>query len=465
MPAIVFVLGLAAMGLLLWMAQITVRQRQDFALADIINDLQVKAASVHLSVREGESRAGHVSRERVVSDLGEGWQLCDLLLNGGQDHGLFVRHFDAPDLRRQAAEVARLFGEFDAVARDIALGTPAGTDAGDREAEAFSRFSRSSDELERTVEAHHTADHHRWRRLFSWIVIVWSGIVLASTIALVHRDRARRRAEETLRQEQAELEDRVAQRTRQLSVVNAELAVELTERRRTEAALKDSEEQLRHLSAAILTAQETERRRISTDLHDGLGHSLVLLKLRLGMFEKEFASDRPAASSACNALLQTIDETIDDVRRMSRDLRPAVLEDLGLPAAIRWLVEHCPMDESTLVRCHVDEIDGLSQDAELAVYRIVQEALTNAGKHAHARRVSVVAERRGNEARFVVEDDGDGFDATVSFRSATSDRGLGLATMHERARIIRGSLTIRSAARKGTRMTLTVPLKPWRSPS
>jgi signal transduction histidine kinase len=217
--------------------------------------------------------------------------------------------------------------------------------------------------------------------------------------------------------------------------------------------------ELRHLSARLLTAQETERKRISTELHDELGHSLILMKFRSGLIAKELRDDQSAAREECRTLSGFIDQTIEDVRRLSRDLRPSVLEELGLSAALRWLADNCGRNGHTVEASIADVDPLLSADAQVILYRIIQQALTNASKHSAARHVALSVERRGDRLSFVVEDDGKGFDVNEAVMRSPAERGLGLATMQERAWMLGGSLSVRSEKGKGTRITLGVPLQ------
>jgi two-component system NarL family sensor kinase len=157
--------------------------------------------------------------------------------------------------------------------------------------------------------------------------------------------------------------------------------------------------------------------------------------------------------------VQLIDMAIDDIRRLARDLRPSVLEELGLSAALNWLLDNCIRRDQTTVAASIVDVDRLiAPDAQVVLYRIVQEALTNVAKHSQATHVSLRGDRQGDRLSFVVEDNGKGFDATGALTGTVSERGLGLATMRERARMIGGSLTVWSEARKGTRIAFDVPV-------
>lgn len=235
---------------------------------------------------------------------------------------------------------------------------------------------------------------------------------------------------------------------------------DITEHREAEEALRESEKQLRHLSSQLLTAQEKERSRISRELHDELGGALAVLKLRCSLIEKNLQKDETGVREECKQNVQYIDQIIENVGRLSRDLSPSILEDLGLSAALRRLIDNFVKNYNTKVASDIADVDHLfPRDAQIMIYRIFQEALTNIGKHAQARSVSVKIKKDEDRMSFLIEDDGKGFDVKHAAMKEGSERGLGLATMDERARMLGGFLDLWSEEGKGTRITLSIPIK------
>jgi PAS domain S-box-containing protein len=235
---------------------------------------------------------------------------------------------------------------------------------------------------------------------------------------------------------------------------------DITEQRNAEKALRESEKQLRYLSSQLLTAQETERRRISKELHDELGQALTTIKLQLSFIEKGLKRDQVTIKEECETISQYVDQVIENVRRLSRDLTPSILEDAGLSVAIRWLISNSNKNYNVDMVVDVMDADELfSQDAQIAIYRIFQEALTNIGKHAGAKNVSVVVKKEADRVFFSVEDDGLGFDMSRVATVNPDERGLGLAIMEERARMLGGSLEIWSEKGRGTRISFYIPLE------
>ena len=237
------------------------------------------------------------------------------------------------------------------------------------------------------------------------------------------------------------------------------VGIDITLRRRAEEALRESEQRLRYLTSQLLGAQERERKRISMELHDELGQSLAVLKLQIRAIERGLGSDQQDLKDGCLELLLYLDGVIDDVRRLSRDLSPAILEDLGLLSALKYLIEGVSKHFTVSSSFEVEDLDHLfPADAQITIYRICQECLTNISKHAGATEVSITIKENDGLISLVLEDNGAGFDLTQVVGRRDAGRGMGLATLNERARMLGGTLKIRSQPGSGTRLTCTIPV-------
>jgi PAS domain S-box-containing protein len=234
----------------------------------------------------------------------------------------------------------------------------------------------------------------------------------------------------------------------------------ITERKQAEEALKESEKQLRSLSSQLLTAEETERKRISRELHDELGQSLTVMKLRLNFIEKNLLKHQTELMQECEYGIQYIDQVIENIRRLSRDLSPTILEDFGLSAALRWLINNFAKSYVIKVNLNMIDVDSLlPRDSHVVVYRTVQEALTNIGKHSRGKNVSITIHEDGDMALFSIADDGIGFDERVAAARSPEEKGLGLVTMKGRVQMVGGVLNMWTEEGKGTRITLSIPIK------
>jgi signal transduction histidine kinase len=221
---------------------------------------------------------------------------------------------------------------------------------------------------------------------------------------------------------------------------------------RAAVAIDLSERVARDALRRVVAGQELERQRLARELHDETGQALT--SILLGLKSLEARSDDDVRRSVLE-LRELVVSTLHDVRRLAVELRPKALDDFGLVPALERLAE--TFAEQTSVDVHVQAALGDSRlpgEAETALYRIVQEALTNVVKHANARTVSVVLTRKGEGVVVVIEDDGRGFDP-----SADHAEGLGLLGMRERIALVGGRLSVESAPDRGTTVAVEVPLR------
>jgi signal transduction histidine kinase len=211
---------------------------------------------------------------------------------------------------------------------------------------------------------------------------------------------------------------------------------------------------LRQMSSQVLTAQEEERKRIARELHDDTAQALTSVLVRLRLLERSLEDERLRRGLA--ELRDLTGATLEGVRRLAIDLRPPMLDDLGLEAALQSLVQD--FSQRWLIRATFtsSRFGRLPAEVELVLYRIVQEALSNVARHANASQVLVRLTRRGRTLRLLVEDDGCGFDVEATKHSRES--GLGLFGMEERLALVGGALRVESTVGGGTRVSAEVPL-------
>lgn len=222
--------------------------------------------------------------------------------------------------------------------------------------------------------------------------------------------------------------------------------------------MRDRQE-MRAFVRSLIEAQEAERRRISIELHDQVGQILTAVKMNLHALRKTCSAPETLASIEAN--LNVIDEAVDQVRDLSVDLRPLLLDDFGLVVAVRWYLDRQARNGRVAVEflsLSVKDDDRFPAGLETACFRIVQEGVTNILRHSGANRIAVRLERTGDQLMLAISDNGIGFDPDAVRAAGTAAATLGLTGMEERAQAVGGTLTIDSAPRLGTQICANFPL-------
>jgi len=252
-----------------------------------------------------------------------------------------------------------------------------------------------------------------------------------------------------------EMADRVEERTAEIVKRNENLTSEIVERTRTEDRLK-------LVSHKIVRMQEEERRRVARELHDGINQLLVSVKYKIESFADNSTQTGETAQDDAKKALSFLEEAISEVRRISHDLRPSVLDDLGLLPAISNLTRHFSERNQIDVSIEDDDseiFDRLPVDVETAMYRIVQEALMNIEKHANATNVSIHMTQTDKDVTIRIEDNGDGFNIQKTTRTPKTTQSMGLRNMRERIELLQGTFFMHSDLGKGTFLEVKAPLK------
>jgi signal transduction histidine kinase len=231
---------------------------------------------------------------------------------------------------------------------------------------------------------------------------------------------------------------------------------DITTRKAAEESLRESQRELRELSARVLEAREDEKTRIARELHDELGQLLTGLKMDLTWLRERLPAEGEVAAKAVE-MSSLLDQTVNATRRIATDLRPLILDDLGLADAASWLVED--FAKRSGIGCRIEMLGGealenVSGSVSTAVYRAIQESLTNIARHSGATSAWLILAVENGSILVQVEDDGRG----IAPDDLGKARSLGLKGMHERIAYLGGSFEIMRAPRGGTRVRLRVPL-------
>jgi len=231
------------------------------------------------------------------------------------------------------------------------------------------------------------------------------------------------------------------------------LVMDVTERKQAEEKLQHSFEQLRALAARLQSVREEERTRVAREIHDELGQAMTAIKLDLAALMRELPAGGEGPALRVERLLKLVDATIQSVRRIATELRPGILDDLGLAAAVEWAAEE--FQARTGITCHITlpERDiALDSERSTAVFRIFQETLTNVARHANASEVAVTLAREGDNLFLEVHDNGKG----IPDEGLIEPQSLGILGMRERASLLGGDLTITRGSGGGTTVKVRI---------
>jgi PAS domain S-box-containing protein len=272
-----------------------------------------------------------------------------------------------------------------------------------------------------------------------------------------------KRAEEALAKAGMELEKRVDDRTNELLTANKLMKKMLDEGKRSEEKLKRSRERLRNFSARLQSLLEEERTRISREIHDELGQSLTALKLDLSLIRRKILSDGLAEESGkVHETELAVSRIIRTVRKIATDLRPGILDELGVVAAIKWMAKNFQNRTGISCKVAVEGTGRISDSARAtAIFRIVQEALTNVMRHAAASQVKVSLERKGDTLIVEVRDNGIGIKEGMIFDS----KSLGLVGIRERVLLLGGEASIYGKPGEGTLVRAILPMEEGANPN
>lgn len=476
----IFVIGILSIALLFAIYRIRVYQHVNTILNNAILHVEVNTAIFHMQIEEFISGDTTVNIQDAIAQLDKTIKLAEAISSGApieSEQESVSGMVKMLGLQVRAEEIKSLLTAFKNMALWRLQNMPErgpGSDADQQFDTLFNELLEKAAAIEHICKTNRDEYLLKSQRLVHGIYLLWAFIIVSATAIIWRIEVQRNRAEETLQETNSlllsqavelaahreNLAGLVEQRTAELTIANKQLRFEIAERLQAEETLKESEKQIRQLSDQLLMAQEIERKRISMDLHDSLGQALNAMKLQVRLVENELDEEQVTVRDDCENLQGYLDEVIEDVRRLSRDLSPAILEDLGLTSALQWLVSNFRKSHALKATTDIAEIDALfPENHRITIYRVIQEALTNVGKHSRAGNVSISIRCHDDKVTFSVEDDGNGFDPQEISSREVSKRGVGLTTMNERVRMMGGVFELWSRTGEGTRITFSLPVE------
>jgi signal transduction histidine kinase len=264
-------------------------------------------------------------------------------------------------------------------------------------------------------------------------------------------NQAHRHAEEEIRWAQ--------EREKERASAGEILHFEKMEHRHSEEELGRTREQLRDVSFKLLQAEETERKRIAQEIHDGVGQHWVIVKHRVETILKQLGKE---ITTPLEDILPIIQVGIEETRRIQMNLRPTLLDDVGILATISWFCREFQKANPVIhieMQINIQE-NGVANPVKTVIYRIMQETLNNISKHSKANLVNLTLQKEGDKIEFIIQDHGQGFDLNALYSPKSSEKGLGLAGMKERTFLSGGSFSIESTQGIGTTIRASWPVPP-----
>jgi signal transduction histidine kinase len=368
------------------------------------------------------------------------------MLEGGKNpEGTFLP-LDNDEMRQAITEVRGKLARFRDITKQRLAATTtsgAGTPIDQRFDAVFKDFFNQADEVETRLQQVIAKDLDDFR--YTQLILITACLILFMLILIAFSSFDRRRVKDFLT----------------LRDAHVNLEREMSERKKVETALRESEQELKLFSRQLLSAEENERKRIARELHEGIGQALSGIKLSvenalntLGRYSSEFDL------KSIEAIIPLAQKTIEDVRIIVKDLRPPILDVMGVLPTISWVMEEFQKHHSDI---HIKK-DITVKENEITVslkaiiFRILLEALSNIAKHSRADNVQICLKKSADRLEFVIEDNGVGFDVKQAILSESSERGFGLASMRERTELSKGRFAIESAKGKGTILSTSWPL-------
>ncbi|MGP0565524.1 sensor histidine kinase [Nitrospina sp. 32_T5] len=430
---------LAMMGFSFWKGL-----EMNTVYAPLINadtEVKLKVVAAHMWVEEILGGDQTKDTEGVWRFLDQADWYANAMLEGGQNEEGTIMPLNDPEIREVIREVRNNIAEFRKIAHTrlsnrATSGT--GSPMDKYYDEVYLSFNRKADRIKHRLQELMATDLQYFK--VTQITLMGVMFLLSMSMALVvfRFERFRDKWIHALHE------------------ANVNLEKEVEERKQAEVKLTEYGNQLRRLTNQLQSIREEEKTRIAREVHDELGQTLTALKMELACLVNDVKQGSDGVPQRTRSMSQLIDSTIQSVQRIATELRPQILDVLGLSEAIRW--ETAEFEKRTGMQCHVKFIPEkviLERNLSTTLFRIYQEAMTNVARHSGAKNVTICVEEKENEVILEICDDGRGIQKHLLYNS----QSLGLLGIQERARALDGETTIEGQPTSGTTVRAVIPVK------
>jgi signal transduction histidine kinase len=469
-PGTALVSGFVALAMFLWIGIVIQRQKISFLYTDAAMNMRIEVANFHFAFEKALYGPADEKGPDLFINIDNALNICHSLLHGGElGPGETLPQLKDHELREIVAKAASHLTRLKEIAQtrlqqaEMEKTRAPSSDEGWHA--ALNGVMEISQSFEFIVEKRHIINLADLRRLLFELVMIWASVVLILSVCLYHLELRRKKSETLLKKAHDEMDQKVQDRTMELSRINRQLEKKIAEHQQTEKNLEESRQKLRSLMVNLQSVQEEEKILLSREIHDQLGQVLTGLSMELVWVERRISNEYKLYSSTLsdtmNSMASSIDGAIRQVRNISTELRPGVLDIAGLVAAIKWQSDR--FQEKTGVDCMLllpYEKFNLDTHRSTAIFRIFQEILTNVARHSNATQVSINLIKNPEMLVLEVEDNGKGITNT-EISGATA---FGIMGMSERADALGGEFHIEGALGKGTRVVVTIPLSTGTGP-
>lgn len=411
-------------------------------MIDASLQIKLKGTTAHLWFEEMLGGERDEDIEIILDILDQADRHAETLLNGKTGLKETISPLDDPEFHQDINSVRNKLKEFRDITRkrfEAKAKFETESDINKRYHSIFTVFIQSADKLRAKLDQIMEQDLQNFQSKQFLLLMTCLLMALLMGVVFFFFERFRKR------------------NIKLLHITNTHLENEIVERKQAEKELSGSREELRNLNNRLQVIREEEKTRISREIHDELGQALTALKFSLSLIEGELSHEKQAFREKIHSMSELVDSTVKSVQRITMELRPQILDVMGLCEAFEWQTEEY-QDRTNIqcsLSCNINKID-LDRDRSTALFRILQEALTNVARHSKATHIQISFNKGEGFLVLEIKDNGKGIDE----EQIHSPKSLGLLGIRERVQFFEGEVNIQGIAGKGTTVTAKIPYNP-----